>query len=465
LAPLAMCALFFVQTGCQKSEQVELAQSEQAVIGSLQPDVTVFNDTCSMHVILPPNDQGMPQAPIRCTCTVVGNRFVLTAARCVDQNVQAGTISNISVRFGPDESANPIPVLSVQLHRYYDPANIGASDLALVRLSADPNPAARVAVVRSQSLGLDSVGTSVTLVGYGIADNNVVGERFYVAVQLSALEGGFLRAGTTTATTCEGDSGGPVFAYFGGPTEELVGVTLMHAAGSGCSSTVPRARIAPNADRFVHAYVDRFEGPCPLDGVCTTVGCRSPDPDCDPCLWNGICKEDCPTRDWDCPLGSFVGDACVKSGDCEEGGRCVAAVDDASFTYCTRPCDPSLAGECPRGMGCTALDSGGGECVWLTPSPGSQGFSCSTGTDCRSGICEGRICVNVCDLSQGASACPSGYRCDASRVAPGTTVCLGAGAGGGGFCATDGHGGGGTALAIGLAIALTALVARRRRRR
>jgi hypothetical protein len=87
---------------------------------------------------------------------------------------------------------------------------------------------------------------------------------------------------------------------------------------------------------------------------------------------------------------------------------------------------------------CADLGGGNGECQYGTPSPGSQGFPCSFGDQCRSGICEDAICVIECASTAECPDAPAGqdpYVCGPSDEQNGTQVCLGKEtSGGGGFC-------------------------------
>jgi uncharacterized protein (TIGR03382 family) len=260
-----------------------------------------------------------------------------------------------------------------------------------------------------------------------------------------------IRVGDDTTSNCAGDSGGPVLDMAG----DVIAVSRRQ---NTCTQTVSMTRTDRNTADFIFPYIDQKSGPCRAgDGTCETVGCRTPDPDCLPeneCLWGNTCIEDCPTRDWDCEIGSFPGEECAINGDCEQGGRCIAALDDADFLYCNKPCD--VDEDCPQNMTCNA-DS---ECEFGTPSPGSQGFACTQNDQCRSGICEDLICVFECDPA--ANDCPDPFLCGPSKVSPGTNVCLGEDlSGGGGFCQTGGSRSAG-ATALFLVIAL--LWIRRRRR-
>lgn len=418
-------------TGCA-ADPATVGSSSVAILGGT-PDGADHPAVCGIRITPPPpeGDEEVEE-PFFCTGTLVGSRVVLTAAKCVDANLE--DLAGLEVKFGPgfsNQGAIAATVEDVELHRYFNPDGAGVNDLALLLLTEAPAGISPVAI-NTEPLGEDVVGTDVTVVGFGetVADAGDEGLRRSATLQINAVAERHLTAGSSTLTTCAGDSGGPVFRA-AGAGEELVAVT---AAQSRCTQQVNRLRVDAYAAEFIHAYVDRFDGACAADemATCTTVGCRTPDPDCDPCSWNGVCAEECPTRDWDCPLGQTVGEACAQSGECEELGTCVAAADDESFTYCTRPCEEGAQGECPEDMACD-----GGSCVFDTPSRGSQGYACSSATQCRSGICEDRICVFECDPD--GDACAEPYVCGPSGEMPGVDVCLGEDlSGGGGFCAASG---------------------------
>lgn len=463
---------------------VRTGTSAQPVIGG-DAFTSDFDAVCSMFVTLPPDEDAMPQDPIYCTCVKIAPSVVLTSASCVEENLRADTLGDIDVRFGADFSGGtPFGVTEVIVERYYNPDQPQLRDLAMLRLDADPAAAEIVLNTRAltdSDLGPATVadcGTDVNalpngcavLVGFGETLDNMedFGARNKVIVPVRVVEPNHLGAGTNQATTCRGDSGGPVFMNLGNGGLEVVAITSRHGR---CFDSIIRTRVDVFADDFIFPYVDRFGATCGLDGsTCETTCPRTPDPDCDPCAWNDVCEEDCPTRDLDCDIGVFPGAPCTKSGDCELGGQCVAAVDDAAFMFCTQPCDPNAADSCPAGMACT-----NDECVWPAPSPGSQGYPCSTQSDCRSGICEETICVTEC--TPGGDPCPanladpdSPFTCAPSTTQPGANVCLGViFSGGGGFCnagdaAVGSSSGRGALLLLGLVIGALALRRPRRRR-
>ena len=442
------CAGLVGLLGCQS--ELDTNTRRAPIKGGTLPDVTGYPSVGAMEIVLPPDPDNptMMRDNLWCGATLIAPQIALTAASCVDENLTAGTLDKIDLRFGSDyDAGTPVTVVEAVLHRYFNPDLTGSYDIAMVRFTGDPGVSP--APLNERALTADDEGTTVTLVGHGETDNgaNDFGQRNKVDVPIGVVDATEIEAGTDSLAACKGDSGGPVFGDMGN------GEVVIAISGrlNSCFANARRTRVDVYLSDFIYPYIDRFEGNCPADGNCDTVGCRTPDSDCDACAWQGPqpppdtagadCQEDCPTRDWDCPLGVFLGGECTKNGDCEDGGSCIAATDDPDYTYCTRGCD--LAGngnDCPSAavgstMHCEDVGGGVGECVYDTPSPGAQGFACGTdSTLCRSGICEETICVDECDPAN--NSCPDGTTCGPSKVKPGTNVCLGQiKSGGGGFCA------------------------------
>lgn len=443
LVPVAL-ASSVVLAGCadQLAGAPSTGEATQAILGG-SPDVTGYPAVAALETLPPATMENPQPQPIFCTGTLVGEAIVLTSARCVYdlEEDQPYPLANIDLRFGASfADGEQIDVVHVETYRYYG-GDVGAvHEIALVQLSSAPSGVSPVPV---NAEPLDPTLDAATLVGFGatLAGNEPLKQRYKLeGAPVNSVGPRNISVGNAEATTCKGDSGGPVFADLGAG-EVLIAMTELQG---DCSANVTRIRVDLYAAEFIHAFIDREEGPCRFDGTeCVMDGCRTPDPDCDAsgCAWEGeggACVEDCPTRDWDCPLGTFVGDACELSGECENGGRCVAALDDPSFTYCSQPC--ATDEDCPaeRGMTCVDDGDGGKECQHGVPSEGSQGYACTSEVQCRSGICEDQICVTECDPAA-ADACPEPFVCGPSEEVPGTNVCLGEDLdGGGGFCAIGG---------------------------
>jgi hypothetical protein len=85
--------------------------------------------------------------------------------------------------------------------------------------------------------------------------------------------------------------------------------------------------------------------------------------------------------------------------------------------FCTTTCCTSS--DCPTGTVCFASGYGGNYCVspsWLkraTPASNALGgAACSTGSECRSGLCSGSTCADTCcDFTGAGTECAGGRSC------------------------------------------------------
>jgi hypothetical protein len=474
------------------SAEPELSVVEQ----SITPDVSdpEFTGVCGIDVVLPKDalDPDMIRDPMRCSCTLVADGVVLTAAHCLYENIldvyddtgdpvvcdddSAGPcIDDIHIAFGNSFSmANRLPITreDILLFRYFDSEAPTTDDVALVHFTGAPGGGAVPVTINDQGLGdlAGGQGERVTLVGYGITGDGLTdfGQRRRVDALITAVGADQISAGSSTETSCDGDDGGPGFYDFDdgrGPVQILINAGI---PVSICTETTRRSRVDRYAG-FIYTFVDFYNGACKYDGdpgMCETAGCRSPDPDCDECLWQNdpsMCATGCETRDPDCPIGTFPGGACATSDDCERGGRCIAARDDEAFTYCSQPCDLANGdADCLQSMECIDQGGGVGECEYRVPSPGSYQYPCSCASgkscendECRSGICEQEICTKECTSDAECGGDP--FTCQPSSVAD-VNVCTGLIlSGGGGFCAAGGRTTGGTLG--GIAVLLLAALA------
>jgi hypothetical protein len=189
-----------------------------------------------------------------------------------------------------------------------------------------------------------------------------------------------------------------------------------------------------------------------------TEGCRSIDPDCDPCGFDGECAQGCAAVDIDCPLGARAGDLCEEDVDCETR-LCLEAPDDPRIGYCSDTCDPARGLEtCPPPFSTCVEQAGEPVCVYTGPTPSAQGAPCEADDECRSGLCDtaSEICVEECS---GPSDCAEPYSC---QDVDGTRACT-VGGGGDEGCSAPGRAGG-TAFAALLCAVLLGLARRARAR-
>jgi hypothetical protein len=473
--------------GCQTENSTpELAETSAALAGGLLD--AEFTGACAIEVLLPPDpdDPDTPRNPPErwCSCTLVADRIVMTAAHCLEENLTAPECADsgneppcdedIDLRFGTDfDTATKVALEEIRLHRYYDPDKApGVNDIALIRLAEDPPGTPTPAPVTLNEMALDTSieQMDITFVGYGVtaSDGEDFGTRLRIDTPIRSVGEDSLLAGTGANTPCRGDNGGPGFFDFGaGPVQITLNSNIVE-----CNQSAKRTRVDVFVDEFIYPFIDSYIGPCALDTVCVTSDCRTPDPDCDEtgCSTDGTCVEECPTRDFDCPLGVFPRGECAKDGDCELGGHCITALDDDSFTYCTLPCE--VDDDCPANDGDMVCNSDG-DCEFTIPSPGSQGRPCGGPGECRSEICEQDICAVTCGTDADCPAAPEGenpYRCLPSDESPGDNVCIGTiVTGGGGFCDPNSITGRGAGSGLGgiavMFLAALALVFRSRRSR
>lgn len=398
-------------------------------------------------------------ASATCSGTLIGPHTVLTAGHCVADSIAADDHTGV-VEFGSgggDGFTDWRVTAQFALHRYYSSAL--SHDLALVRLS-EPAPTGIDPVgVNLEPLPDSFVGTTVRVVGFGVTDAETqtgLGTKRTITVEVAAMGSHHLEYGSPGHNICNGDSGGPTLLN-DFPNGEIV-VAVSSWVWARCDDASVVTRTDAEADWLIEVF-DAFDGPCALDGECVSDGCRTPDPDCDPCGFDGVCAADCPRVDLDCPVGGFAGDRCETADDCESR-TCVVAPDDARISYCSSACEPAGAArdECEAPLSvCADAGAGGHFCYFDGPSPGAQGASCDASDDCRSGVCDGdyAICVEPC--GDGLPACGPDYACESIG---GVKVCTLPRAGG---CAAGGRGGAGGALL--LALALLAASSRRAARR
>lgn len=195
-----------------------------------------------------------------CSGTVLAPTVVLTAAHCVVDG-ETGTIrtaSGIVVTAGTlDRRSGGVEVgaARVAVHPDYDPGAI-RSDAAVIRL-ATPVAVAPVALAGSGDAGLAAPGAVATFAGWGttsgssteasprlltatttlLADDacqRLLGSSFAPAVTLCAVD-----AGRFAASTCRGDSGGPLLTQRGDGAWLQVGITSWGSLG--CDTRVPQA--------------------------------------------------------------------------------------------------------------------------------------------------------------------------------------------------------------------------------
>jgi hypothetical protein len=165
-------------------------------------------------------------AELVCTGTLIGCRTFITAAHCVcDSNgagCQGGNAPSPTGRFVYLPHAGFIPVSQIYVHPQYQfLSRFSKADVALIHLAVDASGVPPMGIADDPT----PVGSSGTIVGYGRSGGGTknldygikrVGDVSTALCNQASQDGlicwNFLGPGSNT---CNGDSGGPLFADFG----------------------------------------------------------------------------------------------------------------------------------------------------------------------------------------------------------------------------------------------------------
>ena len=220
-----------------------------------------------------------------CTGTVVAPRLVLTAAHCLDG---LASPAPIDVFYGPEVLVgSSVGATDFGVHPDFCGRDSSCTediyDLGYIVLEANfvlPSYTPIVATQEDWDAAIREGGT-VTLVGYGEADNAAPGEdslgvKRKVDVEITGQTPAGLEfiAGGDGKDTCEGDSGGPAFVTLPDGSLRLAGILSR--------GTVPCGKGGVYGVPYAAACWIRDEtGVDLLDGTCGSCDClqTAPDPD------------------------------------------------------------------------------------------------------------------------------------------------------------------------------------------
>lgn len=186
-----------------------------------------------------------------CTGTLVTKRIVLTAAHCLVDNPPVGAME---VRLGNDVNSIAVPRYGVARYGVH-PDFCGTDtevckedifDYGYLELAEDVAGVQPTLPLTRQEDWDEAmqIGGTVTVVGYGLADNggDITGIKRQVDVAITRFSGTGLefQAGGDGLDSCQGDSGGPAFVTLASGEVLLGGVTSRgYSCGKGGFYAIP----------------------------------------------------------------------------------------------------------------------------------------------------------------------------------------------------------------------------------
>ncbi|MEM6787286.1 MAG: trypsin-like serine protease [Myxococcota bacterium] len=324
----------------------------------------------------------------KCSATIIavdGNTgYALTAAHCLGP-------PNGTLRQGPNhnQAERTYDVVEQAVHPRY--AEASALDFAMLRFTgADANTPTMEVLTPAQDTMV--VGSTVTMVGYGITPQNNSRRRFatntltgdltndvFVSYDQSQGQGG----------VCSGDSGGPSLYAVGG-TEYVAAVHSFVTQGNfpTCEGLGVSSRASGVLDSFIQPFIDGTAFGLESCEVCrdahirpgAVASCGDPVIDCfqeNDCLDYNQCLRSCPDEacrnacGQDNPNGKAVFDgidACVcstacsvecnDSSRCEPDPVCWLEVEDDTCQSCLEGACCAEAGACAAESACLACAEG-----------------------------------------------------------------------------------------------------------
>lgn len=153
-----------------------------------------------------------------CTGTLLAEDIVLTAAHCVENNpeklfvvfgAEIKGVSKENIRYAEAYSQNPL---------WHNPTKKGHGDLALIRFRGKLPIGYKPVLLASKNTNL-SIASTVTLIGYGVANGNTHGGAGILRQAQTTIIGKYTTTEIITngkkSSVCFGDSGGPAFIMDG----------------------------------------------------------------------------------------------------------------------------------------------------------------------------------------------------------------------------------------------------------
>jgi hypothetical protein len=161
-----------------------------------------------------------------CTATLVHPKVVTLAAHCLE-----GVDFPNEVLFGEDES-RPARRVPVETCKAYPDFVLGRSDIAYCTLASEVLDVPATPIIMGCETDYLKTGNSLTLVGFGhtsAKEGGTTGQKRWaeVTIRRAGSTGQSIEVGMGTATSCAGDSGGPLYAKLSDGTFRAVGAASL----------------------------------------------------------------------------------------------------------------------------------------------------------------------------------------------------------------------------------------------
>lgn len=167
-----------------------------------------------------------------CTGTLVSPDLVVFAAHCM---FFAGGQGPDTADFGEtaDAPARQVPTASCTMFPGWVPdATQFGNDVAFCTLSESVDDVPIVPILMGCETDVLMPDQEITLVGFGVDDDLVLGTKREVTTIVNGFEGTEINVGGSGASACSGDSGGPAFVQLADGSWRVFGITSRGTTGN-----------------------------------------------------------------------------------------------------------------------------------------------------------------------------------------------------------------------------------------